>query len=73
MKKYILIIPSVFLVCYLILFFGSKKFQFIGSYLSHNQIVFIKKYIFPYKVINEIEVKLSEQKILLEDKKNEER
>ncbi len=73
MKKYILIISSVLLVVYLILFFGSKKFQFIGNYLTYNQIIFIKKYLFPYKFINEIEADLLNQKTLLEDKKKEER
>ncbi len=73
MKKYILLLISVFLIGYLVVVFGTKKIQFIGKYLTHNQIVFIKKYIFPYKFINEIETQLLEQKNHLESQKKKER
>lgn len=73
MKKYIFLLLSVFLIGYLILVFGAKKIQFIGKYFTHNQIVFIKKYIFPYKFMNEIESQLLEKKDQLEKQKKVER
>ena len=66
-KKFILtsLMFSILLLGYISVSHFSKKFKFIGQYLSRDQIVTIKKLIFPYKYIGELE-----NEIVLNKKKN---
>lgn len=63
-SKYYLIVLAFFFLSYLIIIFfmGHGNFSFLKSYLQPHQINLIKKYVFPYKVINQQETKISQQK-----------
>ena len=52
MKKYILLLISVFLIGYLVVVFRTKQIQLSES-TTHNQIVFIKIYI-SLQVVNKL-------------------
>lgn len=55
----ITILSSYFLINFTI---GGDRFKNLKSFLDNNQKEFIKKYIFPYKLISQKEENISQQK-----------